>query len=83
MGIKKGRENGRRYFEKNRGGIAYHIKRDITGDLVHIQVHTDSAQAVSGAVLIRFEDIPFCIGCTDKKLRNHISPICDRIGTEQ
>lgn len=75
MGIKKGRENGRRYFEKNRRGIAYHIKMGITGDLVYIQIHTDSAQAVSGTVLVRFEDIPVCIGRIDKKLRNHISPI--------
>ncbi len=80
MGIRKGGENGRRYFEKNRRGIAYHIKRDITGDLVCIQIHTDGAQSISGAVLVRFEDIPFCTGCTDKELGNYICLLIEGSG---
>lgn len=80
MGIRKGGENGRRYFEKNRCGIAHYNKRDFTGDLVCIQIYTDGAQAISDAVLFRFEDISFYTGRANKKLKNYIVPSMKNAG---
>lgn len=38
---KEGKNNGRKHFKKSRGGITYHIKRNIAGVPVLIQIHPD------------------------------------------
>lgn len=68
MGIRKGGENGRRYFKKDRRGNTYHIERDIADSVDFVQIRIDDAQIIPCIVLVRSADISGCAGRTSKRL---------------